>query len=98
MSVPTNSHFMLTWDDFVRNHCDDELLSLLEEGDDITIDGEHFSIIAASTDGKCVWTKPHEGYLGDRAFPIETVTRGLSEELIIERRLNKLKLEEDNNE
>jgi len=91
-------HYMLSWSQFLKNHEDEELLQLLEPGDEIIIDNEVFTIIAPSTEGKNMWLRPHTGYLGDRVFPISTVIKGLNENLIIERRLKRLELEEGQND
>jgi hypothetical protein len=87
-------NLILSWEEFQVNHKVEETLQLIEPGDNVTIRGNHYTIIAPSNDGKSIWLSPHEGFLGDRVFSIDVVIEGIDNNLIIERRLNKLKLEE----
>ena len=87
------SGLILTMDEIVSHHPENELLALLEIGDVITIRGDVYTIISAGNEHNTIWLKPHTGYLGDRTFPINVVTSSLTEEFIVGRRLKKLNIE-----
>jgi hypothetical protein len=91
-------HYAMAWEELQDSHQSEEVLQLLKPGDDVTIHEEEYTIITTASDGKTICCRPHEGYLGDRNFPIDLVVQGVSEELLVERRLELLKLEEENNE
>ena len=84
---------ILTWDDMLSQNKDNELIQLLKIGDVFTIDGEDFTILSAYVMPHLLRVRPHSGYLGDREFPIEKICESLTDEFIIERKLEKLNLD-----
>jgi len=85
---------VIPWEEMLSQNKDNNVIDLIEPGDVVTIEQEEYTIISADNNPNLIWVRPHTGYLGDRIFPIEKICASLTDEFIVERRLEKLNLED----